>query len=573
MKDRPAIPVLVAAALACAAGALADIITLKNGSRLEGVIERKEPGPKCKPCRGAGEVACGVCAGAGRRAACGACGGTGRAKCVACKGRGAGPGRYVLRLRGGARITIAEEDILSVQESEIPPEDLLPPRPSYVARAAKLGGDDAPGHLALARWALERGLLMEASRHARRAAGLDAALEPEARAVFEAADSRREAAAAADLEAALEHVREGRIAEGLEALAEARRAHAGNPLLSDPERERRFIEDRAADLAARHGRTLAEVARSLERRVTLACDTCSGRGASACGKCAGTGAGECARCVGKGETWCMECNGTKWRVCIRCGGTGKPAGAQLGVSAGCPGCRGRGVVKCEHCRKGRVSCAACGGKGKAARGCRACAGGGKIPCAACLGTGLRRAALFAWGPVREMEPGPVIEPAGGEAARRIPLWQGIRRGCIVTAVRSEDVYEGALTEQLAAVTGARRALLLVCVDNRDGRDQVAFAPGRQGLRLVTAEARQVEAEAPPDVEKLAAAHPAFRAPLAELRATAVLAGVTANVIGAFPEGTDLAAAEALYWGRDEPLRLSRYYVSEQTLAAILKTLR
>ena len=569
----PLFLMMVPAALLSAACALADTILLKNGSRLEGVVEKTEPGPRCKPCGGAGEVRCPACNAPPAAPACARCAGTGRVKCAACKGRGSGEGRHVIRLRGGARITIPEGDVVSIRKKDIPPEDLMPPRRSYAARVAKLAEDDAAGQLALAAWALGKGLLAEASKHARRAAGLDAALAEEARRVFQAADQKRVGAAAGDVTAALELVRKGRLAEGLAALDTALDDHAGNPLFSDPEREAAFLKMRASDVAARYGSTFEGIRRSLERRVKLACPKCSGVSASPCAGCAGSGAGTCKACAGTGETWCTECNGTKWRVCIRCGGTGKPAGFQFGVSASCPDCVGRGVVKCSRCKKGRVPCGACAGDGKIAHRCRACSGEGKIACARCLGTGLRAAALLRWGPAPEIEPGAVIAAGGPEAEGPFPVWQGLRRGCIVTAVRAVDLHEGALTEQLAVVTGERRELLLVCIDNRDGRDQVEFAPEEQGLRLVTGEARQVDALPPPDVKTLAAKHARLAAALEQLRPTAVLPGATADVIGLFPEGTDLAGAKAVYWGRRDPLRLARHYVSEKTMAAIRKTMR
>jgi hypothetical protein len=578
---------LVSGALACAAllssaAALADTIILKNGSRLEGVVEKTEPGPKCKPCKGTGKIPCPSCRG-GRTIlaqACKRCVRSGRIECASCKGRGTGEALYVILLRGGARITISAGEIRSVKKGVIAPEDLLPPRRSYAARTAALADDDAPGHLALARWALGKGLAVEASKHARRARELaraagDDALVAETRKVSGAADGRWAAAAAGGVTAALELVRKGRLDEGLAALDAALRAHAGNPLLTDPERARAFLTERAPEVAARYGSTFDGLRRSLERRVRLGCRKCSSAGASPCAACAGSGAGACRRCSGAGETWCSRCNGTKWRVCIGCGGTGKSSGTRFGPPK-CPDCAGRGIVSCARCKKGRIACAPCAGRGKVARACRACSGEGSVVCVPCLGTGMRIVTLFNWGPAPEVGPRPVAAPAapaGAEDERRFPVWQGMRRGCIITALRSEGLHDGALAEQIAAVTGERRELLLVCIDNRDGRDQVKFAPEGQGLRIVTGEARQADASNPPDVKALAAKHASLAPALAQLEATAVLPGVATTVIGAFPEGTDLAGAKAVYWGRDDPLRLVRHYVSEGTLAAIRKTMR
>ena len=562
------------AALVLGPAAFADTIVLKNGSRLEGVIEKTVPGPACKECRGRGHVPCAACRGrrAANAAACRECGGTGRVKCPACNGRGSAEVSCVILLRGGVRITVHKSEIVSIKKKEIPPEDLMPPRRSYAARVAALGDEDARGHLALARWALKRRLLDEASRLARRAAEIDPALRAGAREVTSAVDDKLARTAAAEVAGALEHIREGRLAEGLAALEAAARAHADNPLFTDPQRWRAFLEESAPGLAELYGRTLGGLRTSLERRVRLACPKCSGLGVRTCPTCRGTGEGVCPRCAGAGKTWCAECNGTKWRVCVRCGGTGSLPGTRLGT-AKCPDCGGRGVVKCKRCKEGRVACKACGGKGRIPRGCRDCGGKGTIVCASCLGTGLRPVTLFEWGPAPEMDPGLVVAAPDADGGRRVPVWQGMRRGCIVTAVRAEELHEGALGGQLAAVIGERREVLLVCVDNRDGREQVEFDPAGQGLRLVTDDARQVDAMAPPDVKALSEKHPPLAPALEQLGPAAVLPGAVSCVLGAFPEGTDIPEAKAVFWGRRDPLQLARHYVNARTIAAFGKTMR
>jgi len=553
--------------------AFADTIVLKSGSRLEGIVEKTVPGPECKACKGGGEVPCPGCRRIERPdPACHRCRGTGRIKCRACDGRGSGEASCVILLRGGMRITVPKSEIVSIEKKDIPPEDLMPPRRSYAARVAALGDDDAGGHLALARWALKRRFLKEASSHARRAAQIDKSLRARAREVMDAAAERLARTAAAEVAGALGRVREGRLAEGLAALEAAARAHADNPLFTDTERGSAFLKQSAPDIAERHGPTLGEVRRSLERRVRLACPKCSGLGVRTCPTCRGSGEGVCARCAGAGKTWCTECNGTKWRVCIRCGGDGSLPGTRFGT-AKCPDCSGRGIVKCKRCKEGRVPCKACGGRGRIPRGCKACGGKGTLVCAPCLGTGLRPVTLFEWGPAPEIDPGLVIAAPDADGGRRVPVWQGMRRGCIVTAIRAEDLHEGALGEQLAAVIGERRELLLVCVDNRDGREQVEFAPAGQGLRLVTDDARQVDAAAPPDVKALSEKHPRLAPALGQLGPAAVLPGAASCVAGAFPEGTDILEAKAVFWGRRDPLRLDRHYVNARTIASLRKTMR
>ncbi len=49
--------------------------------------------------------------------------------------------------------------------------------------------------------------------------------------------------------------------------------------------------------------------------------------------------------------------------------------------------------------------------------------------------------------------------------------------------------------------------------------------------------------------------------------------MTANAIGVFPAGTDLAAVASVYWGREDPLRLKLRRIGTDALARIRKTLR
>jgi hypothetical protein len=590
-RARSLAALLATAALVLSGRALADVIVLKNGSRIEGIVESTVPGPLCTKCLGKREVECPSCQGlkrTGPGVKCSGCRGKGTVKCLACKGRGRGPAQYVIRLRGGARTTISESRVASIRKSHIPPEELLPPRRSYAVRLAKLTPGDAAGELALARWALRRGLHAEAAKHARSAERADRSLAAEARGVYEPAERKLVSAASRALGAALEEIRSERLEEGLRALEAARGEHAGSPLLTDLERQRLFLREHAGDLAERYGRTLAEIESSATRRLKLACRACSGTGATPCRDCRGKGEGTCTACKGSGEGWCMECNSTSWRLCIRCGGTGKTRGTLIATSSACGDCRARGVIECKKCKKGRLACRTCGGKGKIVRACKACGGKGKDPCGVCLGTGLAEVTRLRWGPVREMlepQPSKALRSRAAERSEsgavskivvltaRVPLWQGVRRGCIITVMRACDLYEGALTAQLGAALGAGCELLVVCVDNRDGRDQVGFSPARDGLRLVTDDAKQIGAEPPPDVGKLSAKHPGLKALLAELEAKSVLPGVTANAIAVFPAGTDLSTVASVYWGRENPLRLSRRRIGADALARIRKTLR
>jgi len=560
--------VALLAALA-ASTAAADIIVLKNKTRLEGKVIEVRPGAKCLECGGTGRVRCAACRGTGHGLAdlpCTVCRGTGRVNCGACGGSGRSESLYKIQLRAGVVTSIPESQIERIEKSDIPSEDLLPPRESYEARRRKLTYGDAAGELALARWALDSGLLEEAAGHAKHAAEVDESFKDEAAEIRDASDHKREARARRDIAAALEMIESGPLEHGLRELQAAAKKHADNPLLTDAAHERAFLAERAPGLVKEYGPTIAAIVKAATHRIRIQCQACSGAGSSVCAKCAGTGEGVCPRCKGAGKAWCPECNGTGWRLCIRCGGAGKVSGGQqvLGMTGACPDCRGRGVVACTRCKGGKIDCPGCAGKGSIPGACDACGGAGKIPCRDCLGTGLRRVTAFRWGPVGE------FRPSAGDVgpARRVPVWQGIRRGCIVTIMRARDLHDGALTRQLSVVLGEPREFLLVCIDNRDGRDQVEFSPDRQGIRLVTDRAGQIEAVRPVGLAGAAQAHAEYGEALTQMEPTAVLPGVMRNAICVFASGTDFEAVESIYWGREEPWRLMRRLIPEDDLARL-----
>jgi len=547
--------------------ARADTIILKNGSRIDGKIERKEEGPMCPACKGRGDITCEACAGRGMIGArpCPHCNATGRVECRECGGRGRGEMSYVIRLRGGVRTTIRESQVEEIRYSEVAPEDLLPTRESYKARVEKLGGD-AEDELELAQWCLDHGLLAEALRHATHAASELPEIAVDARRVASAAEGRLVAIASKGFVKAFALVRSLKLDEGAEALEAALQEHAANPLLATPAREREFLGENAADLVKEYGSTLAQIAEAVARKARTACRVCHGAGSTLCPVCKGASEGICPRCRGSGQSWCPDCNGTNWRLCITCGGAGRITSSTIGTASTCPECRGRGVVPCKRCRGGRTPCPTCGGKGRIEGGCETCGGDGRIECEACLGTGQRQVEKLLWGPVGEF-----VEREHEGDRSPIYAWQGIRRGCIITLLREIDIYGGAYASHLAAATGKRREVLLACIDNRDGRDQVVFAPGQQGLRLVTRDARQVESVLP-RLGGDATSKPAYVRMFALLSPTAVLPGVLRNVIATFPDGTDFDGVTAIYWGRDEPWRLTRFTITPEDLAEILKSI-
>lgn len=126
------------------------------------------------------------------------------------------------------------------------------------------------------------------------------------------------------------------------------------------------------------GRELAAAAAVDEPAQATACETCEGSGWVECAQCAGGPVtAPCAKCGGKGDMRCRNCHGVgttahrsgKWTVrrkCMKCLGTGHHAcDACHGSKTGCPGCAG----------KGRVRCPACG----RAEGARETAGSAELP--------------------------------------------------------------------------------------------------------------------------------------------------------------------------------------------------
>ncbi len=574
---------VVAVASLFATNAVADIIVLKDKTRLVGKVVETRLGRKCAVCSGKGKIACPTCRGSGRGPAglpCTRCRGRRRIRCESCGGRGRGETEYRIRVKGGIILTVRESQIDSIEPTDVPEEELLAPREAYPVRRKKLPKGDATAELALARWAIENGLLVEAVRHATRAADLDESLAKDAAEVRDAANARREVEAGRALGEALDQLRSGALAEGIKKVKAVRKEHADNPLFTDRARESRWLAEHAPEVVREFGGTLEEITSAASRRARILCKTCRGTGTFACKTCGGSGRGLCTSCKGTGKAWCPECNGTGWRLCIRCGGTGKLGSGRTltGVVGACPDCRGRGVIACTACKNGRIDCRACAGKGLIPRGCAACGGKGRVACGECMGTGMRKVTRFRWGPVAEYEraAGAAVVVTTGSAHVRFPVWQGIRRGCIITVMRASDLHDGALTRQLGAMLGGEYEYLVACIDNRDGRDQVEVSLAGSGLRLVTGDAEQVEAVRSaglPGFLEAGRAHDEFRPLFRQMEPTAVLPGVMRNAIGVFPAGTDFRAVESVYWGEADPQQLVRSSVPEEALARIRKTMK
>jgi hypothetical protein len=65
----------------------------------------------------------------------------------------------------------------------------------------------------------------------------------------------------------------------------------------------------------------------------------------------------CPHCSGLKRILCGDCGGSARLICAGCGGGGKVQGKR--GPKNCPGCRGRGDVKCHYCTGGKVDCPTC----------------------------------------------------------------------------------------------------------------------------------------------------------------------------------------------------------------------
>lgn len=155
-----------------------------------------------------------------------------------------------------------------------------------------------------------------------------------------------------------------------------------------------------------------------QRRVHASCPECAGAGRSvgiegraaaelaACPWCAdaqvrdcrgcpegGEELRSCDPCAGVGHLPCGACAGTRQMPCKKCFASGDlgsfipPTG--IPAPGRCDACSARGSVPCDGCRRGRIDCETCAGKGRASQSCRACLGRKLQLCLGCKDGGSR----------------------------------------------------------------------------------------------------------------------------------------------------------------------------------------
>lgn len=143
---------------------------------------------------------------------------------------------------------------------------------------------------------------------------------------------------------------------------------------------------------------MSQIATQLES----GCGDCLGSGKKPCAECDGAGKRveprTCTACKGAGQKIHTTCKGTGKKKCKRCRGSGStrenvPTSGKFTQSrmVTCRSCSGKGVMDCNGCQNGKVTCTVCKGTSKKdSRGtCSKCKGAGGSPCQTCGQTGAR----------------------------------------------------------------------------------------------------------------------------------------------------------------------------------------
>ncbi|MFT4647623.1 MAG: hypothetical protein ACI9X4_000836 [Glaciecola sp.] len=113
-----------------------------------------------------------------------------------------------------------------------------------------------------------------------------------------------------------------------------------------------------------------------------------------CGWCPGTALTTCQTCVAPKSliSTCHDCQGSKSKICKDCNGQqktgckpclGRGVSSFPGSKSKCGACKGKGIVDCNSCKRGKTECEACQGKGKAQWVCPDCMGKPSTPCLGC----------------------------------------------------------------------------------------------------------------------------------------------------------------------------------------------
>jgi len=127
-------------------------------------------------------------------------------------------------------------------------------------------------------------------------------------------------------------------------------------------------------------------------------------------------------------------------------------------------------------------------------------------------------------------------------------FQGKVRGALLTVLPSPTVYGGRLAIYLDKKLGEKHTYYLLCVDNRGGSKAVQFDAGGRSLRMVSADARQIEMLPPAGV---AAALKDIGVPADILSAISpgdVFPGVVRRFLCIFPADAGIAAGTRMFWG-------------------------
>ncbi|MCZ6601692.1 MAG: hypothetical protein O6952_01660 [Planctomycetota bacterium] len=293
-----------------------------------------------------------------------------------------------------AELTIPRKDVKTIREVPIDYSQILPPREYYEKRLKEIGADDAQGHYDLGVFAYEKALYREAALRFEKAMGLDEVFRGRSREFLYKIQIFRERECKEAFERVLADIASNRILTAKAALEKFQAEFTDCELAKDAAVQRKLIGEKFPEVGRTYGADLAAIIVAVGEKAKRVCPDCEGRKTVLCSACGGSGDATCNLCEGSKAIDCEDCAGKAEVRCSVCKGYGKTERyeGRKRVREDCKPCKSAGVVPCEACKKGRVQCTLCRGKGVVRKGCESCSSEGKVACTTCEGSGEREPA-------------------------------------------------------------------------------------------------------------------------------------------------------------------------------------
>lgn len=288
-----------------------------------------------------------------------------------------------------ATLTILRKDILEIQKKEIDYSEVLPPKEYYDKRLGEIAPDDAKAHFDLGLFAKKKALYREAAFCLEKAMTLDEVYRGRAREHLYEIKVFRERECREALDKALGALGANRILTARDDLVSFLEEYQDCDLSKDKVLQKKLIEERYATIGSAYGKDLETLVKAVKAKAELVCKTCQGKKTVSCETCGGSGNASCKLCEGEKSINCEECAGKNEIRCPECKGYGKTERweGRKRVREPCKTCKESGLVTCPDCKKGKVECTLCKGKGVVKGGCETCASEGHVTCSTCEGTG------------------------------------------------------------------------------------------------------------------------------------------------------------------------------------------